>query len=602
MSLTLEQIEKIMEIGRERKVLLKPKKEEPALKKILQEITGEKYELEDLLNLLPIEEDKEHILGYEHSIFSKYADALSHLGRTLYAEKRIGNLIKDDVLLEGDDLDSLQRNIAKFLTRDKEILESFDEKEWNSYYLGKGLKLFLQKLYKHSGKPETQEDKANLLLDIPMEYFGLDEAAKSLLRGKLISSAIRDDYNKEDSPAYDMFNRFFEKLKEVKQSSKDYFDVINTLNSNLNLRQTKVAELGGLPLSATFHEDKLYSIIYDEKQFWIAAYSLNGKLIGKRNLKKLRAPFSLAGYKDNLILVNNGFTDILDTKIDDNEIIIDDIEMKEEKCGDQRTIGTDKLIKIEKNHLQKFEGETRNWKLQSIKTMDDYIAAVLYNSEIGQYVIALKQGDLDLTFTDGNSISTSLFGGVSPNSGDYREKHTAIMSMGGVSFPPDIAMLNNGILITEEKSIRIVNYDLKNVQHYKLGEDEFKVLDKLIPFSSIAGGGDYFGIYANFKIEEENQERTTPPIFLLFSMNEDYKVNFEGALKTESIPINIATGIDISPEGYLAISGKGGVVSADVLSSRDYKYHRIITEGSLELHKLNKIPKLENKVTRLLTD
>lgn len=591
MTITLEQIRRIHEWREKQEDFFSKSTEKDAiLSDTVTEITGKKYELDDLLNQMPIDEVRNSILEGGLSFFSEYESALVQLEWFLLAQKSIKDLINQGVLIDEDDLDSSRRNVAKILS-DEALVEHLG----GHFSADMALKLYLQKIYDVVGKPKTEEEKANMILSIPMEYFGLPETVRPLFKAELLDMAVRHDFFRGEDHYFDFFQDLPPIIEKAIKKHNDYFQAINILNLESTLKQTRIAELGGLPLASIFHKGRLYALILDEEpKPKIVAYSLDGNKVGEMNLGRLAAPFSLAGYGDNLIFVNGGIASL----IDDNLNYDLDYEPKDDFFRARRfdqQIGIEGIIKVEQSQLQKFSGSERDWGLQSITTMDDYIAAILYNSGSGEYVLALKQGDSDLNFTAGTSFLIG-YSGIRPNAGFYGEQKAITLSMGGATFPPKIAMLKNGILISEGKSIRLLNYDLEEIRRYTLGEKEFEVLDDLIPFNVLAGGGDYFGIYGVFQVKgDERTSRTTPPIFLIFSMNSEHEVKIEGALHTENLPLNVATGIDFSEDGYLAISGGGGSVFVDIPFPEDDTFRRNITLGSLEIYKLTKTGQIEYK-------
>ncbi|MCX6707854.1 MAG: hypothetical protein NT001_07015, partial [Candidatus Woesearchaeota archaeon] len=175
------------------------------------------------------------------------------------------------------------------------------------------------------------------------------------------------------------------------------------------------------------------------------------------------------------------------------------------------------------------------------------------------------------------------------------------ISMSPSAYPPSVAMTDNAILVSEGSSIRILDYNLKEIHRFRQSKGNFELVDMAHPFSVIAGGGNLFGLYASISTGRRETRKDSSPVFLIFSIGKDYSVKLEGALNTEEMPMNIATGIAFSDSGKLAISSTGGRVKANSHwsdSGRDYI--RPVKDGRLDIYQLD-IPKsLDSQVPKIL--
>ncbi len=599
MSITLEDTFAIIETWRSITRIQKNKSEYKKLSDAITRVMGQEYNLNQLLDEISFPLAREELKKqYADDANKNYFYAFFNLQEYLCSQKTISSLEKSGFLLKVSDLNSIQHNLAKILTQRELIEKSFGE-DFNrvgTYMFA--IDHYLDELINYTAKtPKTRMDYAKILSELPLGSCGLNKYAKSLLTAEIIKRTL---FSFENSHRLELFLSFNKLCDKTKVMSDEYGRVLDLIKTNSRLIQYKIANLGDLPLDVTFHKDRLYALSVDESlQPSIKSFNLDGTLIYQQSTPPIKAPYSLAGYQDSLILLNAGKIMVLNDDL--HEILVEQ-ESSIEKFKHTKDTSIDDaiaLIPIDTAQIRKFEEQKESWKVQTIKIYDSYKAAVVYHAQTGNYLLTLTdQRSNTKTITGTSHLSNT--GGLNPNIANYSTDGIYAMFIGDISYPPTIAMMDYGILICEGKSIRLVDYELKDIKRFSLGEEQLDLLDDVAPVNVIAAGGSYFGLYGSFKtMRGEDKQGVTPPIFLLFSMTKNYDISFEGALDTENLPLNIATGIAISREGHLAISSNGGQVYVAPLFREKNDQTFKVTSPSLELYKISKIP-VEKQVQKLL--
>lgn len=587
MSFNLDQVNKILKVYRSLEFKLSDAlEEEKAVRCSIRQVMGRDFSLDELVEMVTVQECREDIdkarKTKKHTPLGStpYSEAFFSIWRILQSEENINNMIKGGFLEEGKDKETMQYNISKI------ILKIGEEGPNTNYETRRDLLLLLEDLYKISGRPKTEEEKAKLIADFPMIHFRLGESARKLLYGELLYIALRIDKEGEDSVFKNVYHDIGRHIPRIRKQTKTYSSVVDSLNSIGRLSQRKIASLGGLPLDAAFYRSMFYAIVVDaESKAKIVSYSMPDlSPLGEKTLDDLTYPFSMAGCGDNLILVNDGKIDLIPSDLNV-------IDIKSNEGGNLSMLKKSpvellkSLMAKENKGLKKYK-DLKRWKIVSVKADGERLSLIFYNYTNGDYILSVLDKGGKIKTTSGKSYITAD-SSVEPNYCSYGSYHISLF-IEGESHPPSVAMLDHGLVLTEGESIKIFDYNLKMVREYKTGIKEFQSLDSAFPLSVVAGAGNKFGLYACF--EQNTQTPLMHPLFLMFSLDKDYAVSFIGALKTEEIPINIATGAALSKDGYLAISSSGGRVYASANNHDiDPKWVRTISPGCLEIFKLDEI-------------
>jgi hypothetical protein len=619
MAITLEQIEQINDVIRSRlgKARVFGDEQEIVLKEAMKEALGNELSLEELLDMVVLPEERELALKQNNdSLWRPYTYAFFFVGQSREREKRIDDLIEAGVLKKGDDKETLQYNISKLLMLSKDIWDYypndfFDKTKPDFKYVQEDAKMLLERLYSIIGRPKNHEDIARVFFDFPMRYFGLEQRNFNVFKAKMLAIALSSDNKPDEFTFHDDlgFRRLAQQIKD--QDTYDN-DVVRSLNEGSSMKQELIHSHAVLPLASAYHGKDLYVMCLEGSEVKIIKLREKERL-AEMSIDQIRHPFSLAAFDEGIVFVNDGKANFighdLETIIDhakdnalavcSNDDILYEIANKHRlllEYGSQEKF--DRKIK-ERNRfspevsrrmaLAELEETKNEYKLYSITSGSRGAAALLYSRK-GDYVIVFS-GKEGTKITHGKSY-VNIQTGVPDNVGTYSiGSDTLCISMSPATYPPSVAMTDNAILVSEGSSIRVLDYKMKERHCFRQSEGNFELVDMAHPFSVIAGNGNLFGLYASISTGRRETRKDSSPAFLIFSIGKNYNVKLEGALNTEEMPMNIATGIAFSGDGKLAISGTGGRVKANSHwgdSGRDYV--RPVKDGRLEVYQLD-IPK-----------